>query len=502
MARRDHREARGEQTLSCDVVIVGTGPGGAAAGRVIAQSGRKVIFLEEGPATPRFRPNLAQVNRYHMQEGGVMVARSRDAMLPIAAGRGVGGGSLVNSAICWRTPDPVLSSWTEVLGGDDRYRPAALGPVFDEIEAIIEAGETPDAVAGENNRLIVRGAAALGLPGGLLRRNTPRCQGCGICNYGCPVGGKASVDQNLMVLAEEAGAVVQADVKVDTVLVSGDRAAGVEGDVLDTDTHEVVGRLRVEADTVFVCAGGVGTPRLLHHTGLADRLGPALGRGLHVHPGNAVLGRCDHIVQMWAGATQGAWFEHPDLPGVLPHTLTAPPGALLLLLGKVGLEAKASLKDLPYLCGCVVMISDHGEGTVSARSDGRADLSYTFHPDDVQRIKDGMVQTARVLLAGGARSVFAPVHAVGEHTTAESFAEALSPRTIRDFTLYASHPMASCRMGTDPKTSVIGPSGEAHGLKGLFLADSSIFPTSLGVNPQLTTMVMATAIARRWVAQR
>ena len=98
MARRDHRDARGEQTLSCDVVIVGTGPGGAAAGRVIAESGRKVLFLEEGPATTRFRPNLAQVNRYHMQEGGVMVARSRDAMLPIAAGRGVGGGSLVNSA--------------------------------------------------------------------------------------------------------------------------------------------------------------------------------------------------------------------------------------------------------------------------------------------------------------------------------------------------------------------------------------------------------------------
>lgn len=501
MSRRDFREALGDTTLSCDVVVVGTGPGGAAVGRVLAAAGRSVIFLEEGPATPRFRPNLATVNRYHMQEGGVMVARSRDAMMPIAAGRGVGGGSLVNSAICWRTPDTVLESWVGLLGFDTSFSPAKLAPIFDEIESIIEVGETPDAIAGENNRIIVRGAQALGLPGGLLRRNTPHCQGCGLCNYGCPVGGKASVDQNLITLAERSGANVYADVHVDTIIVSGGRAAGVEGNVRNTDTHEIVGRMRVEAKDVFVCAGGVGTPRLLHRSGIASQLGPAVGRGLHVHPGNAVLGRCDHLVQMWSGATQGAWFEHPDLPGVLPHTLTAPPGALLVLLGRVGLEAKAQLQDLPYLCGCVVMISDHGEGTVGVHSDGRADISYRFHEDDVQRIKAGMVQTARVLLAGGARSVFAPVHALGEHSSAESFEAALSPRTIHDFTLYASHPMASCRMGVDPATSVIGPSGEAHGLPGLYLADSSVFPTSLGVNPQLTTMVLGTAIARRFIGE-
>ena len=265
-------------------------------------------------------------------------------------------------------------------------------------------------------------------------------------------------------------------------------------------TGESVGRLTVEADQVFVCAGGVGTPRLLHHAGLARRLGPAVGRGLHVHPGNAVLGICDHEVKMWAGATQGAWFEHPDLPGVLPHTLAAPPGTLLLILGQVGRQAKENLKLLPYLCGCVVMISDKGEGTVGARSDGRAAISYSFDPGDVERIKAGMVETARVLLAGGARLLLAPVHGVGEHATLESFQAALAPRTIHDFALYASHPMASCRMGADPATSVVGPTGEAHAVRGLYLADSSIFPTSLGVNPQLTTMTLATAIGRAVVA--
>lgn len=495
MTLRDHTDARGDISLETDVVIVGSGPGGAAVARVLAEAGASVVIVEEGPARPNFRPNMAHTNRYHMQEGGAMVARGT-SLMPIAAGRGVGGGSLVNSAICWRTPDHVLESWVELLDGDDRYAPARLAPVFEEMEAILGVGETPESIAGENNMIIVRGAAKLGYPGGLVRRNTPSCVGCGICNFGCPSGGKASVDRNLVPMARQHGAIVQADTKVEAILVDGDRAVGVRGRVHDTDTREEVGRITIRAGRVVLCAGGVGTPRLLHYAGLAERLGPAVGKGLHVHPGNAVLGICDHPVKMWSGATQGAWFEHPDLPGVLPHTLNAPPGALLLLLGKVGHEAKASMKLLPHMCGCVVMISDHGEGTVGARGDGRADISYVFDPHDIERIKAGMVETARVLLAGGAREVLVPVHGTGRHTDAESLGADLAGRSIEDFALYASHPMASCRMGADPERSVVGPSGEAHRLRGLYIADSSVFPTSLGVNPQLTTMTLATAIAR------
>ncbi len=495
MTLRNWEDVRGDTVLDADVVIIGTGPGGAAAGRVLAEAGARVVMLEEGPARPMFRPNLAHTQRYHMQESGTMVARGRQ-FVPVAAGRGVGGGSLVNSAICFRTPPSVLEGWKPVLGGDDRFAPARLAPVFDEIEALIGVGVTRDEVAGENNRILVRGAAALGLPGGLIRRNAPGCVGCGICNYGCPSGGKASVDRNLIPMAIAAGAIVQGDVKVDQIHHAGGAVAAVSGLVSHTETGELRGRLTVRAPRVVLAAGGIGTPRLLHHAGLSARLGPAVGRGLHLHPGSALLGECDHPVTMWRGATQGAWFEHPDLPGVLPHTFNAPPDTLVLLLGNVGLAAKADLQRLPNLCGCVVMISDHGEGRVGSTSDGRADISYAFDPHDVDRIKAGMVETARVLLAGGARRVTAPVHEIGWHDSPESLGKGLANKAITDFALYASHPMATCRMGADPATSVIGPTGEAHGLRGLFLADSSIFPTSLGVNPQLTTMVLATAIAR------
>jgi choline dehydrogenase-like flavoprotein len=496
---RSFEDALGDTSLQADVVIVGTGPGGAAIARVLAESGRKVVLVEEGPPASRFRRNFTNAQRYHFQEGGAMVAGG-SGLMPIAAGRGVGGGSLVNSAIALRTPAAVLDGWAALLGGDDRFSRSKLDPVYDEIEALIGVGVSSEAVSGENNLIIARGAAKLGLPGGLIRRNAPGCVGCSHCNNGCPSGGKASVDRNLLAMAREHGAVVQADVKVDTVLVEGDRAGGVAGVVHHTETLAPVGRLVVRAPTVIIAAGGVGTPRLLHHAGLASRLGARVGAGLHVHPGNAVLGLCDHEVAMWRGATQGAWFEDPELPGVLPHTFNAPPAVVSALLLQNGFVGKAAFEVMPHLCGAVVMISDKGEGSVGATSEGRASLKYWFDDHDIDRIKAGMVSTARVLLAGGARRVFGAVHGVGIHDSAASFERALARSVIADFALYAAHPMASCRMGADPSRSVVGVDGQAHGLRSLYVADSSVFPTSLGVNPQLTTMVVATVLGRSMVA--
>ncbi|MGC6514132.1 MAG: GMC family oxidoreductase N-terminal domain-containing protein [Myxococcota bacterium] len=491
-----HEDTRGEVRHDVDDVIIGSGPGGAAMARVLAERGRRVMMVEQGPSKPNFRPNMAHTMRYHMQEGGSMVAMG-SAPVSVAAGRGVGGGSLINSAICWRTPEHVLERWVEVLGGDNRYGPAVLTEVFDELSDLLQITQTWDGIAGENNKLIVRGAEALGLKGGLLHRNAPLCVGCGICNYGCPSGGKASVDKNLIAMARAAGAIVQGDCTVETVLIEGGRAVGVVGTVQHTDTREVVGRLTVRAKRVIVAAGAIGTPRLLHQAGLAGRLGPAVGRGLHLHPGNGVFGLCDHEVFMWRGATQGAYFEDPALPGVLPHTLNLPPGALALAMGRVGLEAKENLAMAPRMCGCLVMVSDKGEGTVGVHADGTANITYEFAPVDIDNMRKGLIRTCEVLLAGGARRLLVPVHGVGWCDTLEEARAGILGASLTDYrVLYAAHPMATCRMGVDPATSVIGPDGQAHGLAGLYIADSSIFPTALGVNPQLTTMALATVMAR------
>lgn len=476
--------------VEVDAVVVGSGPGGAAASRVLALGGWSVLVLEDGPPRTRFRPNYFHTARYHMQESGTMIAQG-PVPFPVAAGRGVGGGSLVNSAICFRTPDGVLDEWSELLQ-DDRYRPDAMRPRFEWMEERIGVVPVTEAIAGENNLIVARGVEKLGLQGGLLRRNTPRCVGCGICNFGCPTGGKSSVDRNLIQDGLAAGLRVQADCRVQSVLTEGGRAVGLVGRLMHPDTRKLGPELVVKArKAVVLAAGSIGTPRLLWLDGLAKRLGP-VGDQLFLHPGSGLLGICDHEVHMWKGATQGAYVWTPDEPDVLPHTFNAPPEAFLALAGKVGLDAKKLLTEINYLCGLGVMVHDHGDGSVRADANGRAKLRYRWHDDDVATLKRGIVLSARVLFAGGAREVQSTAFGAQRHATVESLEKELWPMPLRSFSLYSAHPMATMTMGVDPETSVVNSRGLTHGIQGLYVADAGAFPTSLGVNPQLTTMVVGT----------
>ncbi len=448
-----------------------------------------MLVLEEGPTRSRFRLNQAHTCRYHMQEAGSMVALGPTPFL-VAAGRGIGGGSLINSALCFRTPDEVLRSWEGLLG-DDRYGPEKLGPVFRWLEESLRIGPAHnDLVAGVHNLKVVEGVRKLGLRGGLANRNTPACIGCGACNFGCPSNGKASVNLNLLPEACKHGARIQADTKVTELLLEGDRVVGVRGRMHDPDTGEAGGWLSARAERVVLSCGAIGTPRLLHHSGVAKRM-EGVGEGLHVHPGSVVLCRYPEPVWMWKGATQGSWFESDELPGVLPHAFIAPPEVVALLVAPHLGGMKSSMEVLDHIGGVLALVSDKGEGTVGAYPDGRAKISYDFADEDVDRMKESMVLCAQVQLEAGATELYGVAHGMGAHSDLDSFATAMRSRDIRDFFLYSSHPMSSVRMGR-----ALDAGGKALGVEGLWVADASVFPTSLGVNPQLSTMAVATLIGQ------
>ena len=488
---------RTDRTEHCDVVIVGAGAGGAAAAKVLSEHGLSVLIIESGPKTSRFKPNYAHTAKYHMQENGSMVARG-STMMPIAAGKGVGGSTLINSALSFVAPDEVLDGWATLLD-DASWSANSLRSTYEEISEAIGVAVTSKTVAGRNNGLIVRGIEKLGWEGGLAPRSTPQCVGCGICYFGCPSNGKASMNLSLLPRAQKHNCTIQAEAEVIDILVEGRNVVGIKAIGRHPDTGEIGGILTVKAKQTVLAAGAIGTPKLLWQCGLAEQISPHVGEGLHVHPGSTLVGIAPEPIEMWKGATQGAYCHPPGLPGVLPHTFSAPPEACLLAAGFVGSTWQEGLRLLPNMCGMLVMVSDKGKGSVRAHPDGRADITYNFDDEDVTRIKEGLVAVSKILLAGGAKDLRAPIHGVGIINSPEELERQLERCSIQDFTLYAAHPMSTCRMSESPNTGVINRNGAVHNLRNLYIADASVFPTSLGVNPQLSTMVCATHIARKMI---
>ncbi len=495
---KDAKSLNGTRRIKADVVIVGAGAGGGAAAAELAQRGLSVVMLEEGH---RYRPREFPasygwaINHLYAERGTRIV--EGESYYPLPGGRGVGGSTLINSAICYRAPDAILDAWADA--GLEGLAPERLAPIYDLVEATIGVTEMHPLQARANNLFIKRGSDALGLGGGFVHRNAPGCVGCGICYLGCPSGGKGSVDRNFIPLAEEHGTEVCADCKVARILVRDGRAVGVEARVVDQETSEEVGRLTVDADAVVLAAGTVGTPMLLLEQGLANR-SDQVGRNLAIHPAVGTYGMVDDAINSWDGVPQA--YAIPLEKGVLLQTYNAPPEVFFTTQPWSGADGMRKMRMLKNIAMCGGLVSDGSNGRVQLGRHGKAKVTYALSTRDRHRLIRALRGIVRVLYAAGATEVYPGIGDGVDWAKTES--DALAPLTPdveeREMNVYASHPMGTCRMGVDAARSVVAPSGETHDVPGLWIADASLMPSSLGVNPQMTVMSMAIHVARNLAA--
>ncbi len=476
------------ETLECDVVVVGTGAGGAPLAAELAGRGHAVLLLEEGAHhTRRHFDGRAPsaINRLYRERG--FTVSWGNTVIPIPLGRGVGGTTLINSGTCLRASDDVLASWR--AQGLRDFAPHVFSRWYEAVEQFLQVAPSSPAALGKPAELIARGCDTLGYSHHALPRNAPGCDGQGLCCFGCPTGAKRSTDVSYVPAALERGAQLVTGFTVDRVLVEGYRAAGVSG----RTEH---GRVTVRAKVTVLACGALLTPVLLQRNGLCSTSGE-LGKNLTIHPAVAALGLFDEAVnaertvpQGYAideFAREGLYFEGSTLP--LDLAGAAQPGH--------GPAWTSLMERHAHTLSFGFMVKDSGHGRVRAGRSGAPLITYRVNDTDVARLQRGCAILARVLFAAGADEVRLPVFGFERLRSPHDLPafERATP-AARHFDLSAYHPLGTARMGVDPLRSVVDATHEAHDLHNLFIADGSVMPGSPGVNPQLTIMAMSLRAAQ------
>lgn len=502
-----------ELVLDTDVVVVGSGAGGAVVAAELAEAGQKVLVLEEGPhLTPQELGGLrpTQTVRRAWREAGMSFAVpvGDTPAINVMMGRCVGGSSVMTGGVCFRTPDEVLTEWARDHGLPG-LAPERMTPYFEEVERRSHVETVPEAMRSRSTVLFAQGAARLGYTLAPNQRNTKDCDGCSRCNFGCPHMAKWSVDLTYLPRALQAGATLISDCLVEQVLTHGERAAGVRGRLLDGDNRRRR-RFTVRARRVVLACGALHTPRLLMHSGMAESL-PALGRNLTLHPSFRVMARFDEPVRGWRGALQSAHSYAFSHERVTLMSVFVPAGVLAATLPGIGPAHLRRAAAVPHLAVFGGMIHDDPGGRVHPSGSlltlggllSRREplLTYRMSERDRRAVSRLLRILAETFFAAGAREVILPIlggvpGAKEGGITADALRRLdLDRIPARRLECASQHPLGSCRMGTSAEHAVVDASGQVFGLRELFIADGSILPTSLGVNPQISVMAMATRLA-------
>ncbi len=485
--------------LRADLCIVGSGAGGSVIAKKAAERGLKVVVLEEGGYYTK--EDFDQLERdmlpklYKDRTGQV----TADGFVSVLQGRCVGGTTVVNYLCCFRTPDRVLREWAE--RGVQGMSPADMKPHLDEVWNMLSIQKMPENMLNKNNLVLKIGAEKLAWKGDTFWRNQIGCWGSGFCAEGCAYDAKQSALLTYLHEAVIRGADIYAGARVERITVENGRATGVEGITWDPETDAPRGTLRVKADVTVIACGSINTPELLIRSNVG---GPMVGKSLYLHPVPLVWALFDQEIHSYYGIKQGYYVDefsdvfNDDLDGgYILEGVGAQPGLGSVGMNHYGTWHRERMKENHKLALAAVLIRDRDGGTVSLDKNGRRKIEYWPSRRDLQKCAEGMKRTAEAYLAAGAKEVYT-CHVKETVIRSKADLGLIDQRGMApgEMLLFSAHQMGTCRMGEDPKTSVVNSNGRVHTTKNLLVADASAFPTPSGVNPQVTVYAVATHHAK------
>lgn len=491
--------------LTVEVCIVGSGCGGATAAWELARAGREVLVLEEG--ADRTGVKLTQrdgemYDQLYMDRGG---RSTSDLSISVLQGRVLGGGGVINASDVVPIADEVLLHWQKKWGLTD-FSPAVLEPFRQAALADLHANLPAEEQLNANNRALRRGAEALGWKGEVMLHNRVGCAGVGTCLIGCPLDRKKNPRFVAIPRAVEAGARFFTRVRAVRLEGADQELKLVRARRLDARGYRELAPLTIKARTVILAANAVASAQLLLRSGVGNA---QVGRNLMLQPQQPVVARFEEEVRFFRGIPQAfaltQFEEHATAEkgwwGFRPEAIAGTPGIVASLLPEVGARGKELMKGYAHLAAALVLTPDHGQGVVRVEPSGRLRIDYAFDEEQRARIRAGAAATARAYLAAGAKEVLVP-SAPPLRFTSERDLERISELSLAPATspLLSAHQMGTVRFSPHESGGGANPDGQVYGTRGVYVFDSSGFPSSASSHIMAPILTVSRYLTRKLLA--
>ena len=481
-----------------DAIVIGSGAGGATTAAKLVKAGMTVLILEEGPYRTNKDFRLREQEAYPDLYQDVAARRTLSKGIIVLQGRTVGGSTTVNWTSSFRTPDKVLKHWQSQYGLSD-ITTESMKPWFEEAEHELSVEPWP-VPPNRNNDVLKTGCEALGYRTAVIPRNVKGCANLGYCGMGCPINAKQSMLVTMIPQALDDGATLISRAKVTRLILSGNKVTGAEIVAIDKLGKPISTMLtRFSADHIFLAAGAIGSPGILLRSGITDP-NNLIGKRTFLHPVVGTAAIMPDAVNAFSGAPQSVYSDEflwrDGVTGEIGYKLEVPPLHPIITSTIVPGHGKAHLglmKQFPNVQATISLARDGFNpedqgGEVKLNDQGQAVLDYPLKELFLRAAKHSQNVMAEIQFAAGAKQVM-PLHQQAHlSSTMSGVTNQLNNLPYEEIQLnvFSAHVMGGCGMSKYPEYGLTDINGKVHHLDNLRIADGSILPTSLGVNPQLT----------------
>lgn len=479
------------KNYNCQYLVVGTGVGGSVAGALLAEKGHDVIFLEEGGYFPTgsYTSNISKMISQLYRNQGVFPFLGKPS-IAFAEGCCVGGGTVINGGLIWRTPSWVLDEWENDYGLEG-YSNKELTKHFETVERDMHVIQSElDENENIDSLKLLKASEQLGWKYVMVPRAVKDCTNENLCPTGCPTGAKQSTLETYLPRAMNKGARIFTRCRAIRIIHSAGKAGRVIAHIMGDHSRQI----EISFDHLILAGGAVQTPHLLRRSGISN----LTGHDLQFHMNLKVVARFKDRIDAELGTMFTVQVQEFEREGLLIMASNIKPHYVAMTLSHYGNDVINSVLDSYRNTGIfVAMIRPKSRARVISRLGDQPMVTYKFDPEDLISVKSALRRTATLLFQGGAIDLYMPIAGIGAVSSISELDDKLERAKSGELEIITVHVMASCPMGIDPSTSVVNPEGRVWSMKNVLITDASMLPSNIGESPQGTIMAFVHEIMSR-----